>query len=75
MLGLWNLMENLIYYAKPSNHLSPKIIKWLKEEKGYSDSWIKNNYLKDDVWSVMNRNRAREEYQKENLTSSMHKSA
>jgi hypothetical protein len=66
MLGLWNLMENLIYYLKPSNHLSPKIIRWLKEKKGLTDFEIKNDYFKDDVWSSINRDTARKEYKKEN---------
>ena len=62
MLGLWNLIENLIYYLRPSSYLSPEIVKWLKDKKGYSDLWIKNNYLKDDAWSGMNRDSARKEY-------------
>lgn len=70
MLGLWYLIENLVYYLNPRNYprnrLSPKIVKWLKEEKGYSDFFIKNCYLKDDVMASILRDKAREEYKKAN---------
>ena len=69
-LLLINIIINLVIFIinkiKTKVMLPSKIIKWLKGEKGLTDFEIKNYYLKDDIMASILRDKAKEEYKKEN---------
>jgi hypothetical protein len=59
-----NFIRFIINRIKIKITFSPKIIRWLKEEKGLSDLQIKYEYLGNDLESSIFRGIAKEEYKR-----------